>query len=610
MNGPSRKNGPTAARVQWTRVLVLLATAYVLAYGFAFAGDALARSPVLDARENLAWAERIAAGDLPDEPLYRALLYPWVLSWFAGTNLPTVALLLGLLSHGAGAALAGGLARVVWNSHKAALLTGLLYAVYPVALFFSGQGLDISFATTLFLAGLWFLVSAGQPDRGAAGSMSRWFAAGLCVGLAVLARPNFLPPALLFPILGGIQAGVRGWGAPRALRSGAVIALPLAGLLLAQGMLNERLSGEFRILPWQGAYNLYAANREGANGKYYVQQMRFDKIAEGRNTARMESEYLYRRETGAAPADVGAMNAYWRTRFMERLTEDPSGWLGLMGRKVVYLFNDWEPYNNLTYAFHKERFPLLRWNPLGWGILLLGGALGVVAGFRRGSKVDLFALACAGGAYTTGLLLFYVSARFRLPLAPLLCVACGGLVFVAWQQLTMRKILLVAGILAVGAFGVYGNWFDARNRESFKQDNLLVANAALRVGEDEKAATYAERAVELDPGMEAAKRVLVSAYFNQWLGMEGAEARRIWERLSENIARIEQHDASTRFIQGFVRWRSGETTEARRIWRNAVERYGQEAGSSAAALEWVDARSSDSVSEAAERMRFLFERIP
>jgi|GEM_PF-5436443 len=52
--------------------------------------------------------------------------------------------------------------------------------------------------------------------------------------------------------------------------------------------------------------------------------------------------------------------------------EDPAIWLGLMGRKVAYLFNDWEQYNNLSYGYQKARFTFLRFNPLGWGCLLLG----------------------------------------------------------------------------------------------------------------------------------------------------------------------------------------------------------------------------------------------
>jgi hypothetical protein len=47
--------------------------------------------------------------------------------------------------------------------------------------------------------------------------------------------------------------------------------------------------------------------------------------------------------------------------------------LGQLGRKVYALLNDWEQYNNKTYAFHQARSPWLRWNPLSWGVLLVPG---------------------------------------------------------------------------------------------------------------------------------------------------------------------------------------------------------------------------------------------
>jgi len=120
---------------------------------------------------------------------------------------------------------------------------------------------------------------------------------------------------------------------------------------------------------------------------------------------------------------------------MDEIWEDPSRWLGLMGRKVAYLFNDWEQYNNLSYGYQKARFTFLRFNPLGWGCLLLGAFGGLWMGWPRMERSRAGAVALLLLAYAAGLLLFFVSARFRLPLAPLLCVFCGGI----WMQYRRGK---------------------------------------------------------------------------------------------------------------------------------------------------------------------------
>jgi len=368
----------------------LLLTGLVLLYAFVFLlrflGDPLAQAPVLDARENLAWAEKIAAGEWPDEPFYRALLYPLALSGLPDAQ--WLAPVLGLLCHLLNATLCGWLALQLWGRREAAWCSGLIYGAYPVSLFFSAQILDITFSLTFFLLGLGSLVKLREEPRYGFALL-----AGAAAGLAVLARPNFLPAVLTFPLIGFGLAYVRHRNLAGSGSVALAVALPLALFFGAQGLVNYKLSGVFRILPWQGAYNLYAANREDANGKFYQQRMAFDAVPAGMNTTRMESEHFYREAVGPdAPMEVDAMGRHWRARLLEAIAEDPLRWLGLMGRKVLYLFNDWEQYNNLTYAYHKERFPLLKWNPLGWGLLLLGATGGLILGWKRLSKAEAAAL--------------------------------------------------------------------------------------------------------------------------------------------------------------------------------------------------------------------------
>ena len=149
-------------------MMVGLVTCYLVGFCLTFMADLLGRSPVLDARENVSWARLIADGALPAEPFYRALLYPSLLSFFVERSpmLLMAGTLFGFGCHALSAVLVGGIAARIWSSSKAAWTAGLLYSVYPVALFFAGQLLDISFAITLFLAGLYaLLLSGGGTSR-------------------------------------------------------------------------------------------------------------------------------------------------------------------------------------------------------------------------------------------------------------------------------------------------------------------------------------------------------------------------------------------------------------------------------------------------------------
>jgi hypothetical protein len=368
---------------------------------------------------------------------------------------------------------------------------------------------------------------------------------------------------------------------PRRVVRSALVAAGVIVVLGFQGGVNYKLSGEIRILPWQGAYNLYAANKTDANGKYYAQQVYFDRVEAGKNTNRMESEWLYREAVGAhAPQTITAMNAHWRERLLDEVLADPLRWFGLMSRKLVYALNNWEQYNNLTYAYHKERWPYLRWNPLGWGILMIAATCGLIMGFSRANRPALCALGLVALAYFAGLLLFFVSARFRLPLAPLLCVAVGGCAFIRQLDSGWKKLWLGVSSLLIGVAS-FGNWFEAQDRKPFLQDELLLAQASSQVGDDTGALRLARAVLQRDPERPGAQRLEATSLFNLWLSTGETV---YWGSMAEALRRVDVSSAGVEFIRGVYDWRSGRRDRAVRTWETAVERYGEEADSALAAL--------------------------
>lgn len=551
------------------RCMQVLILGFVVLYGLGFfclwLSDPLAQSPVLDARENLFWAQAIQMGTVPAEPFYRALLYPWLLAkiGFSVGLSGGLAAGLGLLCHFLNAALVGAIAQRLWQRRAASVLAGGVYACYPVSLWFAVQVLDITLAITLFLLALYALLRvAGERAVG-------WMLlAGAAAGLAVVTRPNFLPPVLFFPLLAGALVFIARRKYVAAVLAVLWVGVPLLGILLAQGGLNYQRSGEFRVLPWQGAYNLHAANRAGANGKFYMQRVSFDVVREGQNTTRMESEYLYQQaHPNVRGTDIAEMNAYWRAQLVEEVTADPVRWMGLMGRKLVYLVNDWEQYNNLTYAFHKQRLAALHWNPLGWGLLVLGACVALILGRRSFRWSPLSVLLLVSAAYAAGVLLFFVSARFRLPLAPLLCVFAGGLAVLPWREIPLGKYFAVLVSLGMGSVVIYGDWFDASDTPSYVQDEMLLANAAHRLSRDEMALTYAEAALSRDSSLTSARQVQIASLFYLWTEAEQVERTAYWERLGTAVSEgLETEDRLFTFIRGLYCWREGDRDQAELYW--------------------------------------------
>jgi len=494
---PNKDSSPKTRsfpRVIAAALPVAIALAYALGHLDWYLGTPLGRVPVLDERENVDLAEAILGGTLPWAPFYRAPGYALVLAGLRATGVSPgglfpAALALGVVLHALNAALVARIARR-WFGDRGALAAGILFALDPVMVHFATQALDATLALSFFLTGLDCLAAAlAEPGRALA-----WAGAGAAWAAATLARPNYLLAWALVPVLAIFRSGARA--------RGRVVAAAFAGAILfgAQSAWQWRVSGVTGFLPWQGAYNLWAANRPGANGRYYTQQVSLSPALARANPARAESVYLYVRETGGRPEDIAAMNAYWRRRFLEDVSARPLRWAALEARKAYALLNNWEQYNNKTFAFHKARSPWLRWNPVCWGALLVLGVAGA-ARLARESPAAAAALAAVALACAVSIIIFFASARFRLPLAAVLSVLAGGATGLPglWRSLSPARRAALAGAAAAAAFVAFSGFGGVRDSSTFVQDHVLLARAALTVGDDATALSEAGEALKMQP---------------------------------------------------------------------------------------------------------------
>ena len=559
---------PAPLRQFWP---VALAAAVALAYACGHLGwyldTPLGRVPVLDERENLSLAEAIFQHALPAEPFYRAPGYALVLAGFRTLGVPAgglfaAAFALGALLHAVNAGLIALLARR-WFGPAAAVAAGLLAALHPVFVHYATQALDATPALTLFLAGLVVIapVFSAAPEET---HTARWIGASLCWGAAALLRPNYLLVWAVLPLLAVWRLRTDSDRRP------LVAAFAGAGLFLAVAGWQWRVSGIPGFLPWQGAYNLWVANQPGASGRYYVQHLSLPPELAQANPTRSESLLLYQAETGLPPDNIAAMNAHWRARLLDHVLHHPLAWLGQFARKTYALLNDWEQYNNKTFAFHQARSPWLRWNPLSWGIFFV---LGVAGAARLAAESPRTArpLALITAACALSIVLVFVSARFRLPLAGLAAVLAGGALGSPgfWKPWPVRRQAGLA-VLVVLAAGLTFSTFDGvRSRVTFVQDHALLARAAATVGDDRLAWTEAEAALALQSTHPDALRVAVASYFNQLLAgtaLPADEAR--WADAAERLLAESRTDAADlRAVAALARWRAGRTGEALATWR-------------------------------------------
>ncbi len=471
--------------------------------------------PVLDGREILALAQSIANGSLPPEPFYRAPLYSGLLAIAVKLGvpesfLPDAARLLNLFAHLCSTLIIFELARRIWSRLAAGVLAGVLYALYPVAIHFAGDPLDISVGTAIALAGTllaWLSWERRSPALA--------FAAALSLALAALARPNFL---LCLPAL-FVWLGMQTWRERDGHRLIVGAAAGAALVLGAMGWVNLSVGGEFRILPWQGSHSYWDANGEGANGLFYSHSTQTTHVALGENPARAEAEAVYcQARACTGKLDISDFQRFWRERMLNRLQEQPLEVAELIASKFWYLINNYEQYNNKTYWVHKDRSPWLRWNPLCWALLLALAASALFLPLRREAR-ELLVLSL--GFYAVSLLVVFVSARFRVPMSAWLCVLAGGWATLAAQQggggagQRRTPVKAIAAALIVGGIAFVPVSSVLRNA-TVVEDQLLMSSAALAAGKWQESQDWAGRVLAVQPTRPIAHAMMCSARLYGW----------------------------------------------------------------------------------------------
>jgi len=457
---------------------------------------------------------------------------------------------------------------LIWNNRNAPIVSAIFYALYPVAIYFAGDAFDITFASTLFLAALWCLVkyiTIEQPNPRSF-QFTLIFASSILIGLATLARPHFLTLVTLLPIVILFKEHI----STRMLQTVLIATLGLTITFGIMGAINLRHSGEFRILPWQGAYNLWAANKSDANGRFFEQSMAILSYDESANPARIESETLYLRETQTTePININVANQYWRTKAIQYVTRHPVRWSQLMLKKALFFTHNQEQYNNKTYQFHKDRSKWLSRNPLGWGVLVCLGFVGILMVPRR--FVILFLATIA--IYGCGVLLFYASARFRLPIAPVLAVLAGGSVVFAQKfprYTTQKKLLVAVSSLAIGGYLFYP--FNLVNTTAtYAQDYILLGRASFKLNQYGSAKKYFENAYQLRPGSLSTRNLLCSNEFNRLFSNTQYTITK--NELSNTIthcASAVKISNQAKLFEGYFRWLDGQTTDAKNIWESII----------------------------------------
>ncbi|HYO59525.1 glycosyltransferase family 39 protein [Archangium sp.] len=505
----SRLGGPRARVPTWAFVLAV-ALGVRLAYLLTARGPAF-DAPLIDADYYDYLGERLARGEGFDPgPFWQPPLYPLVLGglyWLGGHSLWWPRLfqaLLGALT----AALACGVARRVSGNPRVGLSAGLLVALHGPLVFYDGELLATSLGTFLGTAALWLAIRE-SPGVGTAPLC------GACIGLGALAVSPLL--LLVLPL-----AVALGWGRP--VRA-ALCVVACAAVVLCATSANRARSGEWVLISANGGINLWLGNNQDVDGAMAIrpgaawEALVNEPARRGFHTPATQDAYFIRKTLDwcrSRPLDcVG--NLLWKARLLLVARELPRN-------EDLSVIRSQSP---VVWALTARAGSLALPYALLWPLAAVG-AVGLWRRWRAREDARV-ALTVAGAALMLAApsVLFFVTGRYRAPLAPALCVLAALGLHALLSRASPRAV--PAGVaLAVLVLSVWPVRLAVDTLDFEAELHYAVGGRHARLGNDAAAVEAWRRAVLRKPDY-------LEAGYNLGLALERlgrtGEAARTYESL-------------------------------------------------------------------------------
>ena len=481
--------------VRQAAVLVAVALVFRLVYWLLASKSLFLQTPVVDGSFFDIWAKSLAAGRVfQPAAFFKPPLYAYLLSWlykvgFSLTGVLVLQMLVGsftvLLTYLCG--------RLVFTA-RIAFTGALILAVLPILPFFETQLLAETWTTALTMGSLLLVLRMATGKTASPGRAL--FFAGLLMGVAALGRPNLM--LLVAAVAGWLWWNGRAKNQPTVpgITMASVILL-IAGFLLAvsPATIHNLKYGEFTLISANMGANLVTGNSDAADG---VSALPVGVIWD-------DFQLQTRQEGVGRPVEA---SRHLTKKALSWVAANPGRTLALMGKKDLLMVNAQEGRNNINpvwFARQEGVFLLARWWPATW--LVLPAAILGLTFFRRwrpGGGLLLWLVLIQAA----GVLPFFVNARFRMPLLPLLALfaAAGVAVLIElWNRGDRREFFVRCGMVAALFVVVNVDWFGLGAekwlaRDWFNQGLIHSRPYGDRQPDRAQAEQSFRRALELDAG--------------------------------------------------------------------------------------------------------------
>ncbi|NQT34465.1 tetratricopeptide repeat protein [bacterium] len=468
--------------------IVLLAISVRIIYWLQAVDEAWFIAPGMDPAFYSTWAADILTGKGGSYlPFPRAPLYPYILAFIQGIfgSVWLVPRLLNLVADVVTVTIIFKFTQKITLNRKIAAFSAGLFAISGAGVYFSGEILMTSLSTAA-AAGLIYCLTLCWKKP----AISWAIGSGALLAVLSLFRPNAL---ILLPFTTAVifAGAIRTFpGTKKYLIT--PIAHFLTVLILLSPVIISNWSVSHRIIPVssQGGVNFYIGNASGATG------WSSELPGIGANWDDSDAIRLAENDAGKSLTSIEVSNRFWQMSWRE-IKSQPAEWMRLFLKKCLMLFNVREAGNNRPLSLPKATSPMMNILFLiSIGSLLPFAVVGIVSNLKDGSvRIILLFIALLGAS----LLLFFINARYRMPLFPAIAVLAGLGIKQLWEEsvkkrIRVRTLLLLTGSAVLSLPGWIGSDFGNPAQAYF-----IEGNALLRTGDHRKALEKFHRTLDENP---------------------------------------------------------------------------------------------------------------
>lgn len=553
---------------------LLLRTGYLLE---SYRQNPTFSTPIIDSftYDSLAQAQVAGEGMGPDS-VWQPLFYPYFLAGVYqvfGRDLFLVRVVQVLLGIGT-IYLTFLLGRMLFSF---AVGTGAaaLVAISGPLIFYEGELLGTTWEAAWFLFSLILFVRldqqiAGRKEEadqeqlspGTQPDATFWQFCGLGVvcGVGVVIRPTillFYLSGMTWLLVRQYLHNYRNWRAAAA--TGASFLLGIGLILGPVAIRNHRVTGHWVLMPLSGGLNFYIGNNPQASETIATRP------GEGWRQLTVLS-----RQAGIFHEPYGSQYFYDQGR--EYVRNHPTAFLRGLVKKTTLLFSGREIPRNLDIYHFRDFSSILRiliWRTGNFafpmGVILPLTLLGMALSLSRWKRLALLYIFVA--AYSLAIVLFFVTARYRMPLLPAFIIFCAaGFQDIIRLFQARRWKTFTAAVAALAALLIFCNRPIAIPEDgvNFRSELYLsLGSVHLQEGRLKQAEEFLNQAIELEPENTEALYLLGSAAFQR------EETEKAGELFRRTLRFRPDHSAAHKGL-GRVHDRLEQPQEALVHWREAA----------------------------------------